>query len=251
MHTYSMLIAASNQAQISPVYLIELIQVFFVNSKILIWLKFYVELQLIVVISDLYTAGTETTATTLMWAVSFLAKHPEVQRKMQQEIDCTIGDKVPETSDRQKMPYVDASIHEIQRYSVLIPLTGHDPTEETQLCGYEIPMDTMVVANIWSVLRDKRIWRDPYNFNPQNFLDEYGNVINTKYNISFGIGKRQCLGDTLAKQEIFIFLVGMLQQYDFVADSNYPLPDTDDCDYGALVRIPHPFKLIARLRHSD
>jgi cytochrome P450 len=70
----------------------------------------------------LYAAGTETTSHTVYWAVNLLASYPEIQRKCHEEMDEVVGrERQPSMADRVNLPYTDAFIHEVQRYSAIVP----------------------------------------------------------------------------------------------------------------------------------
>ena len=79
------------------------------------------EEQLLVNAMDLFSAGSETTATTLAWAVNFMLLHPEVQAKVQEEVDSVLGDRAPSLADRGRLSYTEATIFEIQRLGSIAP----------------------------------------------------------------------------------------------------------------------------------
>ncbi|XP_019370423.1 PREDICTED: cytochrome P450 2D26 isoform X2 [Gavialis gangeticus] len=124
----------------------------------------YENLHLVTV--DLFLAGTETTTTTLCWAVLYMLLHPEVQRKVHEEIDKVIGrDQSPNMLDQANMPYTNAVIHEIQHYGDIVP-TGlpHMTYRDTELQGFFIP-------------KDKTFWEKPHQFYPEHFLDADGQFV--------------------------------------------------------------------------
>uniref|UniRef100_A0A4W6DJ00 Cytochrome P450, family 2, subfamily AE, polypeptide 1 n=1 Tax=Lates calcarifer TaxID=8187 RepID=A0A4W6DJ00_LATCA len=165
------------------------------------------EENLIMSVLDLFAAGSETTATTLRWAFLYMAKYPEIQAKVQAEIDCVIGQsKQPSTEDRPSLPYTDAVIHEVQRISNIVPLSlPHVTTRDIQLGGYTIPKGVTIIPNLTSVLFDKNEWETPYTFNPGHFLNEEGKFVKRAAFIPFSAGKRVCLGENLARMELFLF----------------------------------------------
>ena len=142
-------------------------------------------------IEDLLFAGTETTATTLTWTIVYLLHHPDVMEKVQEEIDKVLGkNKKPSMLDKQKMPYVEATIMEIQRIADIVPLAvPHGGSEDVELRGYTIPKGTTVMPNLYAVHRDERIWEHPDQFNPSRFLDKNGEIIRRSELIPFGVGK--------------------------------------------------------------
>ena len=173
------------------------------------------------VIMELFIAGSETTYNTLDWAFLFMAENPELQEKCAKEIVDQVGDKVIEYADRVKMPFVEAAIHESQRLANIAP-TGlqHAAGEDTTLLGYHIPKGTIVVSNLYSSLMDSKHWDQPNKFNPARFIDATGKVCKPDAQMPFGIGPRICLGEPLARMELFLVFASMLQRFKF--EREYP-----------------------------
>lgn len=166
---------------------------------------------------DLIEAGTETAATTLRWSLVFLLNYPEVQEKVQAEIDRVIGkSRQPTMADKPNMPYTEAVIHEVQRMANIVP-AGFPKmaSKDTTLGGYFIPKGTPISAMLSSVLFDKEEWETPDVFNPQHFLDSNGQFQRKEAFMPFSAGKRVCLGEPLAKMELFLFLTSLLQRFTF------------------------------------
>ncbi|XP_015267709.1 PREDICTED: cytochrome P450 2J2 [Gekko japonicus] len=192
---------------------------------------------------DLFFAGTETTSTTLRWGLLYMAIYPEVQAKVQGEIDSVIGQtRQPAMDDREHMPYTNAVVHEIQRKGNIIPLNApRMTTRDTTLAGFHLPKGTIFIPSLTSVLFDKEEWETPDAFNPGHFL-ENGQFKKREAFLPFSAGKRVCLGEQLARTELFLFFTALLQKFTFRAPKGVTL----SLDFKAGMTLsPHPYRICA------
>ncbi|XP_038672650.1 cytochrome P450 2K1-like [Scyliorhinus canicula] len=177
---------------------------------------YFHEKNLLITTSDLFIAGMGTAATTIRWALYIMIKYQDIQGKVQEEIDRVIGsERSPRMEDRKHMPYTDAVIHEVQRFANIAPLgIPRTTTVDINFQGYFIAKGTYIIPLLASVLYDKSQWEKPDEFNPAHFLDANGKFVRRDAFIPFSTGRRICPGETLAKVELFLFFVALLQKFD-------------------------------------
>ena len=146
------------------------------------------------------------------------------------------------------MLYLEATIHEVLRFSSLAPLGApHKALEEVQFHGYTIPKGSMVLANIYKATREVDVWGDPEVFRPERFLASDGKSL-VRYDawMPFAVGKRTCLGETLAKDELFLFIGNLFQTFKVSTLPGEAAPSLEPFPGGILV--PRPHKLIVTER---
>ncbi|XP_051518876.1 cytochrome P450 2J4-like isoform X2 [Myxocyprinus asiaticus] len=204
----------------------------------------FTEENLIYCVVDLFGAGTETTSNTLRWALLYMAKYPEVQERVQSEIDQVIGQtRQPSLEDRMHMPYTYAVIHEIQRFANIVPFTPpRVANKDTTVAGCPIPKGVMVMPMLKPILQDKNEYSTPHEFNPAHFLDENGKFFKKDNFIPFSIGKRMCPGEQLARMELFLFFTSLMQRFTFLPPEGQTLSlkATLSVSFG-----PEPFQICA------
>ena len=168
------------------------------------------------VILELFIAGSETTYNTLDWAFLLMTEHPDIQERCFKEIDDVVGDKYIDYADRVKLPFIEATILEIQRLANVVPLAiQHSTNNDTTLLGHHIPKNTVVLPNVYSALMDPKHWDQPNKFNPERFINASGKLIKHDAQMPFGIGPRICLGEPLARMELFLVFANLIQNYRF------------------------------------
>ncbi|KAH9510282.1 cytochrome P450 2 sub U member 1 [Bulinus truncatus] len=194
-------------------------------------------------IYGLFIAGSETTSTTILWCLVYALNYPDVQKKIFHEIEEHIGtDRLPNISDKPKMKYLTAFIMEVQRIASIVPLSiPHFCNTDTAVAGYTIPKGAAVLPNLDAVLGSKEIWGDPETFRPERFLDEQGNIVKREELIPFSIGRRVCLGESLANMELFLYLSTLFQKFEFLPASSDNVPPLTEI-FG-LVAAPEQFEI--------
>ena len=174
-----------------------------------------------------------------------MTKFPNIKYRLQSDIDNVVADnELPRLDDMAKLPYVEAFIMELLRCVNVAPLAvPHTLLSETDIIfeGYTIPQKSLIIFNLNSVLKDPKVFVNPEQFNPDRFLDAAGEVVKPKEFIPFGIGRRVCLGEALAKMELFLFLTTILKQFDFVLPDDEPQPSLEGIL--GITFSPQPYKV--------
>ncbi|XP_035678343.1 cytochrome P450 2U1-like [Branchiostoma floridae] len=205
----------------------------------------FTDKQLQELLFDLFIAGTETTATTTRWALLYMILNPDIQEKVRQEIDSVLGQAFPSYDQRNNMPYTTATLAEVHRINTIVPLTvPHAASKDTTLNGYSIPADATLFFNLWSIHMDPQLFPEPDKFNPDRFLDQNGNFVKHEALVPFSIGHRVCLGEQLARMELFLLFVSLMQRFTFHLPEGAPVPSTVG-HFGGIVNVPHPFDMCA------
>ncbi|XP_060538872.1 cytochrome P450 2K1-like isoform X2 [Pantherophis guttatus] len=205
----------------------------------------YSEENLAQCIFDFFTAGTDTTLATLMWALLLLTNHPDIQDKVQKEIEDVFGSSGSISyQDRKKLPYTNAVIHEMQRVKyILLYGIPRQSTKDVTMRGYHIPKGTIIVPDLHSVLLDPEQWETPEKFNPNHFLDKDGKFIDREEFLPFGMGLRVCVGQQLARIEVFIFLTSLLRAFSFRLPEG--VKELSEEPVAKMIMHPRPYKLCA------
>ncbi|KAI5619049.1 cytochrome P450 2K1-like, partial [Silurus asotus] len=201
---------------------------------------------LIITVSNLFAAGTDTTSTTLRWCLLLMAKYPQIQDHVQEEIDSVIGGRQPVVEDRKKLPYTDAVIHETQRLANIVPMSlPHTTSCDVKFQGFTIKKGTCVFPLLTSVLKDESQWESPHTFNPAHFLDEQGRFVKKDAFMPFSAGRRVCLGESLARMELFLFFTSLMQHFRFTPPPGVSEDQLDLTPAVGLTLSPSPHKLCA------
>nr|XP_020657171.1 cytochrome P450 2K1-like isoform X1 [Pogona vitticeps] len=197
-------------------------------------------------VRNLISVGMEPVSTTLHWSLLLMMKYPEIQKKVQAEIDDVIGTAQPRTEHRTKMPYTDAVVHEVQRFADIIPNNlPRATTTDVTLKGYFIPKGTYIIPLLTSVLHDETQWEKPYEFYPEHFLDSAGKFVRRDAFMPFSAGRRMCAGETMAKMELLLFFTCLLQRFTFQLPPGISKEDLGFSREVGLSTPPIPFNVCA------
>ncbi|XP_076764369.1 putative cytochrome P450 303a1 [Xylocopa sonorina] len=206
------------------------------------------ESQLFAICVDLFIAGSETTSKALGFCFLYLVLYPNVQKKAHEEIDRVVGrNRLPTSEDRARMPYMNAIVLESIRMFMGRTLNvPHRALRDTTILGYKIPKNTMLIVNFNRIVMDES-WDNPEDFRPERFIDESGNIVTPHKYIPFSIGRHRCMGENLAKSNIFIITTALLQAFTFSPVPGEKKPSSQDFIDGVTAG-PKPFRAMVSLR---
>nr|CAD7611351.1 unnamed protein product [Timema genevievae] len=196
---------------------------------------------LIVTCMDLFGAGAESVSNTLGFCLLYMVLHPQIQKKVQEELDRVVGrSRKVSLEDRASLPFTEAVLSEVSRINTIAPVCPpHRATKDAYFDGQFIPKDTILIVSLWSLLHDKDHWGDPEVFRPQRFIDSDGKFVKNEWLTPFGIGKRFCMGEPLARNSLFIFFSCVLKEFSFSLPEGEPLPSTQALT--GFTAAPQPF----------
>ncbi|XP_019963411.2 cytochrome P450 2K1-like [Paralichthys olivaceus] len=165
---------------------------------------------------NMFAAGSESTSATLAWGLMLMAKYPEIQHQVREELSRVVGNRQVRINDRMNLPLTNAVIHEIQRVASIAPMgLPHQVNKDFTFQGHFIEKGTVVHALLRTVLHDENEWEKPESFHPAHFLDKDGQFVMRDAFLPFSAGRRACIGETLVKMELFIILSSLLQKFHF------------------------------------
>ncbi|KAL6337588.1 hypothetical protein AAG906_037181 [Vitis piasezkii] len=187
---------------------------------------------------DMITAGMDTTAISVEWAMAELIKNPRVQQKVQAELDHVIGlDRVMSESDFSNLPYLQSVAKEALRLHPPTPLMlPHRANANVKIGGYDIPKGSNVHVNVWAVARDPAVWKDPEEFRPERFLEEDVDMKGHDFRLlPFGAGRRVCPGAQLGINLVTSMLGHLLHHFNWAPPEGVNPEDLDMSENPGLV----------------
>ncbi|CAH1780863.1 unnamed protein product [Owenia fusiformis] len=204
--------------------------------------------------ANLIGAGLTTTKATISGLFLLLMRHPDIQAKLQEEVDQVVGkDRNPSVDDKESMPYLQATLIEVLRYLTHVPISvPHKTLVDTSVAGYDVPKGTQVWTNIFAMHHNPAMFPDPWQFKPERWLDNDDKLVSLEERnkaISFGAGRRVCVGEQFARTRLFLFCATLLQKFTISPPdgSQSPSPDPRDFPLGIVLHpVPFQIKAIAR-----
>ncbi|XP_057498251.1 iridoid oxidase [Actinidia eriantha] len=203
-----------------------------------------------VIVFEMFTAGTDTTTSTLEWAMAELLHNPKTLKKLQAELRSVIGgpNKKLKEKDMESLLYLKAVIKETLRLHPPLPfLVPHMAMDSCNMLGYHIPKETQILVNVWAIGRDPKTWEEPLKFKPERFMEP--NMVDYKGHhfeyIPFGSGRRMCPAIPLASQVLPLALGSLLHSFDWTLPEGVKPEDMDMSErMGITLRKAVPLKAI-------
>lgn len=205
---------------------------------------------------DILNGGSETSATTVEWAMAELVSHPEFMKRAQDELEVVVGaERVVEESDLPRLRYLQAVLKEVYRMHPAVPLAlPRESTQPSTVLGYTLPARTQLILNLAAIHRDPSVYEDPDTFNPTRFVHHHHEVNPTSgfdsYELlPFSAGRRMCPAFNLGHLTVSLLLAHLLHSFDWSlpegeSAESYDMSET----FGLTVHRKVPVSLIAHPR---
>lgn len=198
------------------------------------------------------TAGMDTTAISVEWAMAEVIKNPRVQQKAQEELDRVIGvERVMTETDFSNLHYLQCVAKEALRLHPPTPLMlPHKANANVKIGGYDIPKGSIVHVNVWAVARDPAVWKDPLEFRPERFLEEDVDMKGHDYRLlPFGAGRRVCPGAQLGINLVTSMLGHLLHHFSWSPSDGMKPEDIDLSESpGMVTYMKSPLQAVATPR---
>lgn len=197
---------------------------------------------------DLFTAGTDTTSSTLEWAMAELLRNPKALLEARRELQQIIGKgNAVEESDVTRLPYLQAIVKETLRLHPPVPfLLPRKVEADIEIHNFVVPKDAQVLINAWAIGRDPSIWKEPDSFHPERFIGSDMDVKGRDFGlIPFGAGRRICPGLPLAIRMLHLLLGRLIHSFVWeLEDGITPENLNMDDKYSIVLQKAQPLKII-------
>ncbi|XP_077246507.1 putative (S)-N-methylcoclaurine 3'-hydroxylase isozyme 2 [Tasmannia lanceolata] len=200
---------------------------------------------------ELFTAGTDTSSSTIEWAMAELIKNPEDMNKVREELKREIKENIVRESTLPHLPHLHACVKETLRLHPPVPLLlPHRASDTCKLKDYTIPINTQVQVNVWAIGRDSTVWEDPLKFKPERFLNSELDYKGNDFRfIPFGAGRRICPGLPMADKQVHLILACLIHYFDWsLPHGMHPSQIDVNEKFGVTLQKEHPLLLIPKLR---
>ncbi|MEM8858135.1 MAG: cytochrome P450 [Chloroflexota bacterium] len=165
-------------------------------------------------VNNLFSAGHETTANALTWTFYMLAQHPDIAADVADELDQVLQGRTPTIDDLARLPLLEMVLKESMRmYPAIWSLGTRETQQTTQVGGYTIPKNSLILIPVFSLHRQEAFYPDPEKFDPTRFDPEFGDEIPRYAYLPFGAGPRVCIGGQFAMIEACLILAQTLQKF--------------------------------------
>ena len=174
---------------------------------------------------DFFIAGTDTTSSTVEWAMTELLLSPDKMVKAKKELQQFEGPVQESDISKSKCPYLQAIVKETFRLHPPAPLLlPRKAVSEVEMQGFTVPKNAQILINIWAIGRDPAIWPEPNSFRPERFLECQADVKGRDFElIPFGAGRRICPGLPLGHKMVHLTLASLIHSFDWkIADDLTP-----------------------------
>jgi flavonoid 3'-monooxygenase len=206
----------------------------------------------------MFTAGTDTTSSTVEWAIAELIRHPKILAQVRQELDSVVGqERLVSELDVAQLTYLQAVVKETFRLHPSTPLSlPRMAADDCEIDGYRIPKGSTLLVNVWAIARDPDQWSNPLEFRPERFLpgsekasvDVKGNDFEV---IPFGAGRRICAGMSLGLRMVHLLTASLVHAFDWdLANGLMPEKLNMDEAYGLTLQRAEPLMVHPRPRLS-
>ncbi|KAJ9553385.1 hypothetical protein OSB04_017430 [Centaurea solstitialis] len=209
--------------------------------------KFGIALKMEKPLKELFVAGTNTTTSSVVWAMIELVRHKEILFKIAEEIKREINTDKISDSQLSKLPYLQASIKEAMRLHPPVPLLlPHMAAETCEVMNYTIPKNAKILVNLWEMGRDPKVWEDPLSFKPERFIGSKLDIKGQDFELlPFGTGRRMCPGMPLGIKSVQLILVSLINEFDLVLPNDVDPMKLDMSDkFGIALKMEKPLKVI-------
>ncbi|MCO5590436.1 hypothetical protein L7F22_044406 [Adiantum nelumboides] len=197
---------------------------------------------MIAVLWEMIFRGTDTTAILTEWVLAELTLHPEMQERLQAELDAVAGPNgAVEETQLSQLPYLQAVIKETLRLHPPGPLLSWArlATEEVHVAGHVVPAGTTAMVNMWAITHDEGIWKRAGEFWPDRFLEESVDIRGSDLRLApFGAGRRVCPGRALGYATVQLWVARLLLNFQWASHASNPISLADDLKLSCEMKSP-------------